>query len=103
MPAIVNIAGYQFVPLADLPALREGLLGKCKTWGLKGTILISAEGINVFVAGGRDEIDSLLTELRAIRGLANFNPKLSVSDEQPFNRMLVRIKKEIIAFGVPGI
>ena len=103
MPAVVNIAAYQFVPLTDLPALRERLLGKCKAWGLKGTILISAEGINVFVAGGRDEIDSLLTELRAIPGLADFSPKISVSDEQPFNRMLVRIKKEIIAFGVPGI
>src|SRR3954464_13296424 len=103
MPAVVNISAYQFVPLTDLPALRERLLGKCKAWGLKGTILISNEGINVFVAGGRDEIDSLLNELRAIQGLANFNPKVSVSSEPPFNRMLVKIKKEIIAFGVPGI
>jgi RluA family pseudouridine synthase len=103
MPAIVNIAGYQFVPLTDLPALRERLLGKCKAWGLKGTILISSEGINVVVAGGRDEIDLLLKELRAIPGLADFSPKVSISDEQPFNRMLVRIKREIIAFGIPGI
>src|SRR3954452_22971533 len=103
MYAIVNIAGYKFVPLADLLALRAGLLPKCKAWGLKGTILISTEGINIFVAGGREEIDSLLTELRAIGGLANFNPKVSISDEQPFNRMLVKIKKEIIAFGVRDI
>src|SRR4051794_29435945 len=103
MSAVVNIAAYQFVPLTELPALRERLLAKCKAWGLKGTILISTEGINVFVAGGRDEIDSLLTELRSIPGLADFRPKISVSDEQPFNRMLIRIKKEIIAFGVPDI
>lgn len=103
MSAVVNIAAYQFVPLSDLPVLRELLLGKCKALGLKGTILISSEGINVFVAGGRAEIDSLLKELRSLPGLADFNPKVSVSDEQPFNRMLVRIKKEIIAFGVPGI
>jgi UPF0176 protein len=103
MPAVVNISAYQFVSLTELPALRERLLGKCKSWGLKGTILISPEGINVFVAGGRDEIDSLLAELRSIPGLADFTPKVSVSDEQPFNRMLVRIKKEIIAFGVPDI
>src|SRR5215208_7147502 len=102
MPAIVNIAGYQFVPLTDLPALREGLLGKCKALRLKGTILISAEGINVFVAGGGEEIDALLREIHALPGLENFSPKASVSDEQPFNRMLIRIKKEIIAFGVPG-
>ncbi len=103
MPAVVNIAAYRFVPLTDLPSLRKRLLGKCKAWGLKGTILISTEGINVFVAGGRDEIDSLLNEIRALPGLADFSPKVSVSGEQPFNRMLVRIKKEIIAFGVPGI
>jgi UPF0176 protein len=103
MPAVVNIAAYRFVPLSDLPALRERLLGKCKAWELKGTILVSAEGINVFVAGGRNEIDLLLSELRTLPGLADFTPKISVSEEQPFNRMLVRIKKEIIAFGVPGI
>jgi UPF0176 protein len=103
MPAVVNIAGYQFVPLGDLSALREPLLTQCKAWGLKGTILLSPEGINVFVAGSPDEIDLLLAELRSIPGLADFIPKVSVSDEQPFNRMLVRIKKEIIAFGVPEI
>src|SRR5262249_32479792 len=100
---IVNIAAYQFVQLTDLVPLREQLLTKCKSLHLKGTILLSLEGINVFVAGGSAEIQSLLMELRAIPGLANFSPKISVSDEQPFNRMLVRIKKEIIAFGVPGI
>src|SRR3954468_11600279 len=103
MSAVVNISAYQFAPLTDLPALRERLLGKCKAWGLKGTILLSTEGVNVFVAGGRDEIDSLLTELRTLPGLEGFNPKISISDEQPFNRMLVRIKKEIIAFGMPQI
>ncbi len=103
MPNVVNIAGYHFVPLTDLPSLRERLLAQCKAWGLKGTILISSEGINLFVAGGRAEIDALVKELRAIEGLSNFAPKVSVSDEQPFNRMLVKIKKEIIAFGVPGI
>jgi UPF0176 protein len=83
--------------------LRERLLSICKARGLKGTILISREGINLFVAGDNDAIGSLLAELRALPGLADFNPKFSGSEEQPFNRMLVRIKKEIIAFGVPEI
>lgn len=103
MPDVVNISGYRFVPLTDLPSLRKHLLTQCKALGLKGTILISPEGINLFVAGGRPEIDALVAELRAIPGIADFNPKVSLSDDQPFNRMLVRIKKEIIAFGVPGI
>ncbi|HEX3599551.1 MAG TPA: rhodanese-like domain-containing protein, partial [Lacipirellulaceae bacterium] len=103
MPRIVNIAGYQFTPLGDLPALRQQLLAYCKAADLKGTILISGEGINLFVAGGQPQIEALLETLRSIDGLATFSPKLSFSDEQPFNRMLVKIKKEIIAFGVPGI
>lgn len=103
MPDVMNIAAYQFVTLTELPELRARLLAQCKAWGLKGTILISPEGINLFVAGGRHEIAALLDFLRVIPGLAKFSPKLSVSDEQPFNRMLVRIKKEIIAFGVTGI
>ena len=103
MSEVINIAAYKFFPLADLHALRERLRAQCELWKLRGTILLSPEGINLFVAGGRTEIDLLLLELRAIPGLAGFQPKVSVSARQPFNRMLVRIKREIIAFGVPGI
>jgi RluA family pseudouridine synthase len=103
MQPVVNISAYQFASLTNLVPLRAQLLAKCKELQLKGTILISTEGINVFVAGGAPQVQSLLTELRSIPGLAHFTPKISVSDEQPFNRMLVKIKHEIIAFGVPGI
>lgn len=103
MLEILNIAAYKFVPLADLHGLRERLRTQCKLWKLRGTILLSPEGINLFVAGGRAEIDLLLLELRAIPGLEGLQPKVSVSERQPFNRMLVRLKREIIAFGVPGI
>jgi RluA family pseudouridine synthase len=103
MPKISNIAAYKFVPLTDLRMLRAGLLALCKSWELKGSILLSIEGINLFVAGAPEKIESLLAELRAIPGLENFEIKVSESEHQPFNRMLVRIKKEIIAFGVEGI
>lgn len=103
MSDVINIAAYKFISLADLQALRERLQTQCKLWKLRGTILLSPEGINLFVAGGRTEIDLLLQELRAIPGLEGLRPKESVSERQPFNRMLVRIKREIIAFGVPGI
>lgn len=103
MPAVTNIAAYKFAPLADLKPLRARLVAQCKAWGLKGTILLSTEGINLFVAGQAAEIDLLIAELRAIPGLAGLSPKISGSGHQPFTRMLVRIKKEIIAFGVEGI
>ena len=100
---ITNIAAYRFAELTDLKSLRQRLLSLCRGWGLKGTILISMEGINLFVAGGSAEIDLLLAELRSIQGLEGLAVKASESDHQPFSRMLVRIKKEIIAFGVDGI
>ncbi|HWY29436.1 MAG TPA: rhodanese-like domain-containing protein, partial [Candidatus Acidoferrum sp.] len=103
MERIVNIAAYKFVSLPELRSLRSRLLALCRGWGLKGTILLSEEGINLFVAGAGESIESLLAELRSIPGLEDLSPKFSVADHQPFRRMLVRLKKEIIAFGVEGI
>jgi RluA family pseudouridine synthase len=103
MEKIVNIAAYKFVALADLRSWRARLVGLCKGWELKGTILLSVEGINLFVAGRAEAVEKLLAELRRLPGLADLAPKYSETDHQPFTRMLVRLKKEIIAFGVPGI
>ena len=103
MSAFTNISTYKFTPLDDLPALRERLIRVCQAGELKGTILLSPEGINIFVAGTRGNIDALLAELRTLPGLADLAPKESESAKQPYNRMLVKIKKEIIAFGVEGI
>jgi UPF0176 protein len=103
MKKIANIAAYKFAALPDIRALRARLLAQCRAWELRGTILLSVEGINLFVAGEREKIDLLLAELRALPGLEDLQPKFSETDHQPFSRMLVRLKKEIIAFGVEGI
>jgi UPF0176 protein len=103
MSLFTNISTYRFAPLTDLKLLRGLLLEKCKGWGLKGTILLSTEGINMFVAGPREKIELLMQEIWKIPGLEGLEPKYSESAHQPFTRMLVRIKKEIIAFGVEGI
>lgn len=103
MNPVVNIAAYKFLPLEDLKSLRLRLQALCKEQDLKGSILLSPEGINLFVAGDGPRIEHLLSELRSWPGLADLQPKISHTDHQPFRRMLVRIKKEIIAFGVPGI
>jgi len=100
---VTNLAAYRFVELSGLKELREELLGLCKDAGLKGTILLSVEGINLFVAGAEQGVDQLMARLRQIRGLEDFAGKVSVSDDQPFRRMLVRIKKEIISFGIEGV
>jgi RluA family pseudouridine synthase len=103
MNRIVNIAAYKFVSLGALRPLRTRLLAVCQEWQLKGTILLSPEGINLFVAGPAESVDRLLGELRSLPGLADLEPKFSKTELQPFARMLVRLKKEIIAFGVEGI
>jgi RluA family pseudouridine synthase len=100
---VVNVAAYRFAPLVGLPALRTDLLAFCRSLQLRGTILLSGEGINLFVAGGAAQIDALLGRLRSVPGLGQLEAKYSHTDHQPFRRMLVRLKKEIIAFGVPGI
>lgn len=103
MAPFVNISAYKFCVLADLPALQQSLLAAANTRKLKGTVLISPEGINLFAAGRPEEVDAFVDHVRAIPGLEDLTPKKSESAEQPFGRMRVKIKKEIIAFGIPGI
>ena len=103
MPAVINISVYKFTPLTELIPLRDRLRRLTAEIELRGTILLSPEGINLFVAGSRHAVGTLLKTLHGVPGLEDLNPKESTSEEQPFNRMLVKIKKEIIAFGIEGI
>ena len=103
MPKVVNIAAYKFAELENLPSLREELRTECRERELRGSILLSPEGINLFIAGESSAVEWLIARLRAIPGIEDLEPKFSESEEQPFNRMLVKIKSEIIAFGVEGI
>jgi UPF0176 protein len=100
---ILNIAAYKFVRLTGLPERREKLRTFCKELALRGTILLSQEGINLFVAGEPAAVRGLIEELRSDPEIGALTVKASVNDYQPFSRMLVKIKKEIIAFGVSGI
>ena len=99
----INLAGYKFVPLERLSELRAGLKEICGELGLKGTILLSPEGINVFVAGSEPAVTRFKAFLHADPRLAGLRLKESVSSYQPFKRMLVKIKKEIITLRVPGL
>ena len=96
--SIINIAGYRFVALneAQLLTLRIEMKTKALACELKGTILLSSEGINSFLAGTRKNIDTFVNYLRSIPEFTEIHFKESLTDYQPFNRMLVRVKKEII-------
>ena len=99
----VNIAGYRFVDLPDRDSLREPFREKCNTLGLKGTILLSHNGINFFLAGTQESIDEYTTFLEEDHRLRGIPIHISYSEYQPFRRMLVRLKKEIISLGVEEI
>lgn len=94
---VLNISGYKFRKLADLPEKKEKLLEICKSAGLKGTILIGHEGVNAFLAGDPDTLRATLKKVMEVVG--EFEVKESFSDSQPFRRMLVKIKKEIVTMG----
>lgn len=101
--AIVNVAAYLFTRLDRLSERREELKTLCRSESLKGTILLSPEGINLFLAGPRRGVDRLLETLRSDPLMAAITIKESFSDRQPFRRLLVKVKKEIIAFGIEGV
>jgi UPF0176 protein len=100
---MINVSMYQFKSVdADLlPELKALFLEEGKTRGLKGTILLSTEGINAFLSGASGSIDAMVHYIRA-QGFS-IEPKLSPSPDQPFTRFLVKIKKEIIAMGHDNI
>jgi UPF0176 protein len=96
-------AFYQFAALPDFRELREPLRAFCASLGLKGSVLLAAEGINGTLAGSEDGIDVLAAELRegALFGgrLDRLELKYSRAAAIPFGRMKVRLKKEIVTLG----
>ncbi len=103
MPQILNVSAYKFVPLADCDALRERLLADARASSLKGTILLAEEGINLFLAGEAGALRGFLGRLQSDPRLSELPIKESWSDAQPFKRMLVKVKREIIRMNHPTI
>jgi UPF0176 protein len=94
---------YKFVALEDYAQLREPLLDVCRAQGLKGTLLLAAEGINGTVAGDRSAIDGLLAWLRRDPRFADLEHKESLHATPPFLRMKVKLKREIVTMGQPDV
>lgn len=103
MPAVLNVSAYLFTHIADPAALRPVLRDRAVTAGLKGTILMAEEGINLFLAGDPDAVRGFLENLRTERRFADLSAKESWSDAQPFGKMLVKHKREIIRMDRPTI
>ena len=101
--SILNISAYKFVAIDEPAVLREAIAGRCEALALKGTVLLAPEGINLFLAAPREAVDALMDWLREDARFADVVPKESWSDEVPFGRMRVRLKKEIITMRAPAI
>jgi UPF0176 protein len=94
---------YHFTRFDAPEALRQPLLDLCSAEAITGTLLLAGEGINGTVAGPRAGIDRLLAHLRALPGCADLEWKLSTASARPFARLKVRLKREIVTMGQPGV
>ncbi len=103
MSAILNIATYRFVAINDPAALKSALLPKARALGLKGTVLLAPEGINAFLAGAETAVRSFLTILDDDERFNGLNIKESWSDTVPFQRMKIKLKREIVTFRQAGL
>ena len=103
MNPILNISAYLFTPLASPEAWRDQCRDQAASRQLKGTILLAPEGINLFLAGEPEAVEDFLQWLRAQDGMAGLGGKKSWSAEQPFGKLLVKVKREIIRMNHPAI
>ena len=99
----VVIALYKFASLPQFKALREPLLAECERLAIKGTLLLAPEGINGTVSGERKAVIELVNYINSIEPLKGIEHKESFYDDQPFYRMKVKLKKEIVTMGVEDI
>ena len=100
---IANITGYKFIPIKNELVLQETILKRSTNLNLKGTVLISRKGINFSVSGNKNNIDKFLLFIRSDSRFADVDIKITYNAYQPFRKMLVRIKKEIISMGIEEI
>jgi UPF0176 protein len=102
-PSFTVAALYRFARLPHYETLREPLAQLCCGNGIKGTLLLAAEGINGTVAGSAEAIKKLIQRIEAEPELKGLELKYSYASEMPFHRMKVKLKKEIVTLGVPEI
>jgi UPF0176 protein len=100
---ILNIAAYKFIALGELPVLQAAVREAAHSHALRGTVLLAQEGINLFLAGGSSDIHDFLAWLRSDARFQDLEVKQSWSSAQPFRKMLVKIKPEIIRMDHPAI
>ena len=100
---ILNIAGYKFTSLTDLAALQQCFREHSQLFALKGTVLLSAEGININLAGTSQNVHSFKTFLATDLRFADMTFHEMYSATPPFKRLKIKLKKEIITLRQPDV
>ena len=103
MNDILNISAYKFVDIDEPQGLREPWLARALDEGLKGTVLLSQEGVNLFLAGPEAGVRAFVGFMHQDARFADIAPKESWSALQPFKRMVIKCKREIIRMNHPTI
>lgn len=94
---------YHFTRFDTPGDVRGPLLSLCQSQGIRGSLLLAREGINGTIAGPRGGIDTVLAHIRALPGCADLIYKESTGAVQPFGRLRVRLKQEIVTMGRPDV
>jgi len=103
MPRFTVAALYKFTPLHGLDALQARLKQVGEANAITGTILLASEGINGTIAGPADGVATMLDAIREMPGCADLQHKESWAEDQPFLRLKVRLKREIVTMGIAGV
>ena len=103
MDKVIVTTFYHFINLPNFEILKMPLMDFCNSYKLKGTILLAKEGVNSTISGDRVGIDALYVYLNSEIGIKNLVYKESINEDQPFGKMKINLKKEIVALGVEDL
>jgi UPF0176 protein len=101
--ALIVVSFYKFFEVVDKTKFQSVIKGIFNNKSVKGTILIANEGINGTICGLQNDITLSLTQLWGLESLLDLQPKYSLTNEMPFFRMKIKLKKEIVTLGVAGV
>ena len=103
MQRVLNMSAYRFVAIDDAAGLRDAIAALANRLGLKGSVLIAAEGINLFLAGAPAAVREFVAWLQAHRRFTGLQTTESGSADVPFGRLQVQVKREIIRMNEPAV
>jgi len=100
---LLHSSFYRFTPMADPTAFAEWLRERGAVLALGGVVLVAEEGLSAAVAGEAHAVHAFEAELQTQPGLADLHFKHNACERRPFSRLKVSVKREIVAFGIPGV